>query len=148
MLTKPPVPYDLCVADPISRWETVGSTPDLECGGHLVVLQGEDEVVGHAVLGIVQPVLSQPCLAAHRGSGAGTLHLAATLPLPCHYLATPFTTLLLFAITFLHILLPYYSRYHLPPVYLKKAGEQRVSLGYCSGDSVTRDTDTFCGRTG
>ena len=36
----------------------------------------------------------------------------------------------------------------LPPIYLKKAGEQRVSLGYCSGDSVTRDTDTFCGRTG
>ena len=27
MLTKPPVPYDLCVADPISCWETVGSTP-------------------------------------------------------------------------------------------------------------------------
>ena len=27
MLTKPPVPYDLCVVDPISHWETVGSTP-------------------------------------------------------------------------------------------------------------------------
>ena len=25
--TKPPVPYDFCVADRISRWETVGSTP-------------------------------------------------------------------------------------------------------------------------
>ena len=29
MLTKPPVPYDNCVADPISCWETVGSTPVL-----------------------------------------------------------------------------------------------------------------------
>ena len=25
--TSPPVPYDFCVADSISRWETVGSTP-------------------------------------------------------------------------------------------------------------------------
>ena len=23
MLTNPPVPFDFCVADPISRWETV-----------------------------------------------------------------------------------------------------------------------------
>ena len=55
--------------------------------------------------------------------------------MPCYYLASA-------------LLLTSYSRYYLPPVYLKKAGEQRVSLGYCSGDSVTRDTDTFCGRTG
>ena len=27
MLTNLPVPYDLCVADPISHWETMGSTP-------------------------------------------------------------------------------------------------------------------------
>ena len=79
-------------------------------------------------------------------------YLVTTLLLPCYYLATPeyyfANPVTIPCLCLGALLLTSYSRYYLPPVYLKKAGEQRVSLGYCSGDSVTRDTDTFCGRTG
>ena len=72
--------------------------PDLECWGHPVVLQGEDEVVSHAVLCIVQPVLCQPRLTARGGSGAAWTS-------SCHYFATSVTSLLLSTLLLLLLLL-------------------------------------------